>query len=182
MSNLPAPRYSIWQAMSVCLAIAQRAIEEVRALAREPGPEGRQGERGEKGRDGAGFDNLEQFEDGVYYGINFRSGDQVKELRWVKPTLADAYIRVWKEGTYRRGTVATWDGSLFITLSNTSTKPGVAGSDWVLAVKRGRDGNDAYDIARRAGFKGNEKEWLESLKGDPGKPGKSGKNWDGSIP
>jgi hypothetical protein len=52
MSNLPAPRYSLWQAVSTALALGSRAIEEVRALAREPGPPGEKGERGNPGRDG----------------------------------------------------------------------------------------------------------------------------------
>jgi len=34
----------------------------------------------------------------------------------------------------------------------------------------------AYDIAWRAGFKGTEKEWVKSLKGDKGDPGEKGKD------
>lgn len=37
-------------------------------------------------------------------------------------------------------------------------------------------GLSAYDIAVNNGFKGTEKEWLESLKGDSGADGKDGKN------
>lgn len=37
---MPAPRYSIWQSIAASLSLATRAIQEVRALAREPGPPG----------------------------------------------------------------------------------------------------------------------------------------------
>lgn len=159
MSNLPLPRYSLWQAVSAALAVGQRAIEEVRALAREPGP---QGERGERGVDGLGFDDLEKFEDELSYGINFRRGDQVKELRWVKPTLADFYEGVWQEGVeYKRGKFVTWGGSLFITHKDTNTKPGVEGSDWQLGCKRGRDGKDGKNGERG----------LQGLKGERGEQG-----------
>jgi len=60
-SPIPAPQYTLTEALSVCLAVSQRALVEVRALSRIPGPpgeigpEGRrglQGERGEKGERG----------------------------------------------------------------------------------------------------------------------------------
>lgn len=54
MSNLPAPRYSLWQAVSAALATALRALEEVRALSRQPGPPGERGEPGEMGQTGHG--------------------------------------------------------------------------------------------------------------------------------
>ncbi len=49
MSSLPKPQYTIWQAISASLAASLRALDEVRALSRLPGP---QGERGEAGPDG----------------------------------------------------------------------------------------------------------------------------------
>jgi integrin beta 3 len=58
---IPAPQYTWLEALSVCLAMCQRALAEVRALARLPGPPGEtglegkrglQGERGEKGERG----------------------------------------------------------------------------------------------------------------------------------
>ena len=57
-STIPSPQYTFAEAMSVCLAVSHRALAEVRALARVPGPAGEtgpegkrglQGERGEKG-------------------------------------------------------------------------------------------------------------------------------------
>jgi integrin beta 3 len=59
---IPAPTYSLIEGFGVCLAMCQRALAEVRALARLPGPPGdtgpegkpgQQGERGEKGEPGA---------------------------------------------------------------------------------------------------------------------------------
>jgi integrin beta 3 len=58
---IPAPTYSLIEGFGVCLAMCQRALAEVRALARMPGPPGdiglegkpgQQGERGEKGERG----------------------------------------------------------------------------------------------------------------------------------
>ena len=58
---IPAPQYTLTEALSVCLAMCQRALTEVRALSRVPGPagdvgpegkRGLQGERGERGERG----------------------------------------------------------------------------------------------------------------------------------
>lgn len=59
--TIPAPSYTLTEALSVCLAMCHRALTEVRALARVPGPAGEtgpegkrglQGERGERGEKG----------------------------------------------------------------------------------------------------------------------------------
>jgi integrin beta 3 len=55
---IPAPQYTLTEAMAVCIALAHRALAEVRALARMPGPrgelgpEGKRGARGEPGEKG----------------------------------------------------------------------------------------------------------------------------------
>jgi hypothetical protein len=58
---IPAPTYTLIEGFGVCLAMCQRALVEVRALARLPGPPGEtgpegkrglQGERGEQGKPG----------------------------------------------------------------------------------------------------------------------------------
>jgi integrin beta 3 len=60
-SMIPAPQYTWFEGLGVCLAMCHRALAEVRALARMPGPpgdtgpegkRGLQGERGEKGERG----------------------------------------------------------------------------------------------------------------------------------
>src|SRR5207344_3006210 len=49
---IPAPQYTMFEALGTCLALAQRALAEVRALARIPGPEGKRGLKGEPGEKG----------------------------------------------------------------------------------------------------------------------------------
>jgi len=60
-SMIPSPQYTFNEAIGVCLAMGQRALAEVRALSRMPGPPGEtgsegkrglQGEKGEKGEKG----------------------------------------------------------------------------------------------------------------------------------
>jgi Collagen triple helix repeat (20 copies) len=57
-SIIPTPQYTINETIGVCLAMGQRALAEVRALSRipgppgEPGPEGKRGLRGEIGEKG----------------------------------------------------------------------------------------------------------------------------------
>lgn len=47
--SVPAPQYTLTEAVSVCLAMCRRALDEVRAVARLPGPPGQEGKRGLKG-------------------------------------------------------------------------------------------------------------------------------------
>lgn len=49
---------------------------------------------------------------------------------------------------YTAGDAVTWGGSLWIAQTKTNAKPGEAGSDWRLAVKRGRDGKDGKNGER----------------------------------
>jgi hypothetical protein len=49
---IPAPQYTLNEAMGVCLAMCQRALTEVRALARLPGPPGESGPEGKRGQRG----------------------------------------------------------------------------------------------------------------------------------
>src|SRR5262252_10500121 len=50
--TIPAPHYTLNEAIGVCLALCQRALAEVRALARLPGPRGERGPTGETGLKG----------------------------------------------------------------------------------------------------------------------------------
>ncbi|MFD2210726.1 hypothetical protein ACFSMW_13530 [Virgibacillus halophilus] len=45
-----------------------------------------------------------------------------------------------------------------------------------VSIQGGADGKSAYDIAVQNGFKGTEKEWLESLKGQDGTNGTDGED------
>lgn len=71
-----------------------------------------------------------------------------------------------------------------VTFSETSQELKVGFSD--VKTIHGEDGKSAYEIALANGFKGSEKEWLESLKGEPGVPPIVGENgnwhtWDGET-
>jgi Collagen triple helix repeat (20 copies) len=62
--TIPAPQYTLNEAMSVCLAMCQRALTEVRALARIPGPPGQTGPEGKTGAPGARGERGEKGERG----------------------------------------------------------------------------------------------------------------------
>lgn len=52
------------------------------------------------------------------------------------------YLGIWDATrTYRPGNFCTHDGSVWHCNTETRARPG-DGADWVLAVKRGRDGRD----------------------------------------
>jgi len=51
------------------------------------------------------------------------------------------YRGVWGEGSYAKGDMVTWAGSLWHANEDTSDKPG--SGVWQLAAKKGRDGRDA---------------------------------------
>jgi hypothetical protein len=63
-STIPAPQYTLNEAIGVCLAICQRALTEVRALARIPGPPGQTGPEGKAGAPGARGERGEKGERG----------------------------------------------------------------------------------------------------------------------
>jgi integrin beta 3 len=61
---IPAPQYTLNEAIGVCLAMCQRALAEVRALARLPGPPGETGSEGKRGLPGERGDKGERGEPG----------------------------------------------------------------------------------------------------------------------
>lgn len=167
---IPSPQFTLWQCMATSLALSRRAIEEVRELARQPGPqgpegpigprgvqgppglEGKQGIQGEQGigrdgqpgRDGFTFDDFEPIDDEKEYGFRLKqNGAVLGERRWAKPVanVADIYKGIWKEGEFTRGQLVTQGGSLFLAQRDTSDKPETSDA-WKLIVKRGRDGRD----------------------------------------
>ncbi len=133
---IPKPSYTIWQAISAALALATRALNEVRALARMPGPTG---EKGEKGEPGLGFDDL------TYDGerrFTYKRFDD--ERVFVVPFMI--YRGLWsRDQAYERGDCITSDGGIWHAETNTIAgidRPGISKA-WKLAVKRGRDGKSA---------------------------------------
>ena len=156
-NGVPKPQYSIWQAISTAITLSMRAIEEIRALAREPGP---QGEKGEPGRDGFSLSDLNAHAEdgGRVVVLTFGAGTTRKEFRLTFDTAL--YRGVFKDGqTYERGDQVTWGGSLWHCNAETAEKPGDGSKNWTLAVKKGRDGRDGKD----------------GEKGERGPEGKSGR-------
>lgn len=132
MSKPLVPKYTIWEAINAALSIGQRALEEIRTLARTPGPAGK------PGRDGFGFDDMEMVETEKGVFLRFTKGEAVKEFRL--PIVTDR--GVYKEAIdYRKGDGVTYGGSFWIAQGDTHEKPD-SGKGWRLAVKKGRDGKD----------------------------------------
>lgn len=139
-TKLPAPLYTLWQAIITAHTVAQRALEEVRVLARLPGP---------PGEPGLGFDDFGVEHDGER-GFVFRlvRGDLVKEWAFTVPAVIDKGV-FKAETKYDRGDGVTYSGSFWIAQGETKGKPGELGSEgWRLAVKRGRDGKDGKNGER----------------------------------
>lgn len=96
---------------------------------------------GEPGLDGIGFDDLDVVDGPTAFTLRFARGDQVKEWTLAKPTIADCYRGVWREGGHKAGDLVTWGGSVWLAQRDTDVRP-EGNDDWRLIVKRGRDGND----------------------------------------
>jgi hypothetical protein len=113
------------------------------------GPPGRDGLPGQAGRDGAPGQNglgLEHFDiqwDGrKTITLQYGAGDRLERKSLVLPF--QQYMGTWTAGHYLAGDSVTWNGSTWITQRDTDKKPqGLDGNDdWILAVKRGRDGKN----------------------------------------
>lgn len=129
---------------------AQGVLE--RAVANIPKPK--------DGEDGFGLDDLVIEDDGDgTLTLRFIRGDLVREKAIRYPRGDRGVFR--DGGSYRKGDGVTFNGSWWIAQNDEPQgKPG-ASEDWRLAVKAGREGANAYQIALRNGFKGSEKEWVE---------------------
>jgi hypothetical protein len=170
---IPAPQYTLNEAIGVSLALGHRALEEARALARTPGPKGDRGEpgkagppgergiKGETGRNAADLALLQQYIDErverTIKAASFTTADNGRTLRWAigdtvheikTAVILDA--GVWKEGAaYVAGDAVSHGGSLFIAQAETSARPSKS-DEWRLAVKRGNDGRDARTEEKRS--------------------------------
>jgi len=125
-------------------------------LALWPKPEN--GKDGKDGVDGFSLSDFELIFDGERtLTAAFVSGELRKEFKFVLSN--PLYQGTWREGEYQRGECVNYDGSGWIALANTQTKPGTPNSDWQLFVKRGRDGKS-----------------ITGPPGPPGTPGRDGKD------
>jgi Collagen triple helix repeat (20 copies) len=73
--TIPAPQYTMTEAIGVCLAMCQRALTEVRALSRMPGPPGETGPEGKRGAKGDAGEKGERGESGKQGAIGPAGSD-----------------------------------------------------------------------------------------------------------
>jgi hypothetical protein len=108
-----------------------------------PGPQGEKGERGAdglQGRDGTNGKDGEPGEDGAASKEEIEAIVEKRASEIQVRTFADTYQGVYEpDKLYARGLLATWGGSLWLSLSETRAKPGENG-EWRLVVKKGADG------------------------------------------
>jgi len=127
----PRAEYSLLDGISTCLAVAQRALVEVRALARIPGPEGKRGpagERGEAGKTGPAGPAGRA-------GIDGKDGDPGPQG---KPG-ALPVARAWAPGIHYAGAVVAYAGGTFQATRDTGQAPDHDASDWTCLARPGRD-------------------------------------------
>lgn len=158
---MTTPQPTLIEAMSVCLAMCQRCMAEVRALARAPGPVGPPGPAGPPGRNAA---DVELFKDYIDQAVAARlktstvnSSDGGRTLHVTLAGVTHAIKTavpidrgVWREGTYQRGDTVSHGGSMWIAQQDTDTRPDTVDSHWRLSAKRGRDGKDGKPGERGA--------------------------------
>ena len=127
---------SIW-----ALDFERRAMDVLqKAVDKIPVPEN--GKDGQDGKDGLGFKNLSVVQlEGKRLKIVFESEDRKKEFVIKMPIVVDA--GVYKNGMdYAKGDGVTYGGSFWIAqVDHPNQSPG-KGTEWRLAVKRGKDAKE----------------------------------------
>lgn len=101
---------------------------------------------GRDGADGMGFDDM----DAVYDGergvvLRFTRGERKKEFSLHLPVIIDRGY--WREGfRAKQGDAVTLEGTLWIALRDTSSKPSLENKDdWRIGARKGRDGRNGRD-------------------------------------
>lgn len=123
------------------------------------GPKGEKGEKGDKGDTGRSL---------VIKGRYFSRASLPPEVE-----IGDLYqVREYRDGRWGEYLYG-WDGLTWVDYGALTQGPQGPQGPRGLAGEDGEDGADAYTIARRRGFDGNEYEWLESLQGPQGEIGAS---------
>lgn len=138
------PKYSIFEAIGTALSLSMKALEEIRNLARLPGP---------RGPDGLGFDDMTMEHDGERgFKFVFARGSEKKEFAFTVPMMI--YRGIYQEGrVYAKGDVTTWGGSMWHSdADNVTERPSdTAKTAWKLVVKRGRDGKEVVSLPPKSG-------------------------------
>jgi len=130
---IPVPSYTLFEGLGTCLAMARRALEEARALARLPGPEGKCGPKGEAGEKG------ERGEKGLTgpQGLAGAPGEPgLPGPRGERGALP--VVREWAPDTvHYKGNVVAHAGGTWQAGCDTGQAPGHA--DWVCLAYPGRN-------------------------------------------
>jgi integrin beta 3 len=117
--TIPTPQYTFTEAMSICLAMCQRALTEVRALARMPGPSGEIGPEGKRGLRGEVGEKGERGEPGKQgiagaAGIDGKNGERGPKGETGRNasdlTFLQEYIIEQVDRTFKTAKVSTSDG------------------------------------------------------------------------
>jgi hypothetical protein len=122
--------FSSWE-----LAFDRRAQERFeRAIERMPKPK--------DGKDGFGLDDLSLEHDGSgNVTFRFKRGEFERTFNLRFPVFQ--YEGIFESGrSYRQGNGVTFGGSIWIALTDDATEKPGTGTQWQLAVKKGRDGRD----------------------------------------
>lgn len=113
-----------------------RAAPEPKVIEGPPGKDGTNGIDGKDGKDGADGRPGERGADGIATREELQAEIEKLVAEINVRTFADIYKGVYKAGDiYTRGVLATWGGSLWLSLNETKAKPGET-PDWRLIVKK----------------------------------------------
>jgi hypothetical protein len=138
---IPAPQYTLTEALSVCLAMCHRALVEVRSLARIPGPVGDAGPEGKRGLQGDRGDKGDRGEPGKAGPTGPAGQDGVDGV----PGASGTNGRQWRHRrshdpaqAYAEGDVVAHDGGSWLALCDA---PGaLPGDGWAQLTTRGQRG------------------------------------------
>lgn len=122
---------------------------EVKHLGIVVGKDGLDGTDGKDGADGIGLESfdIEYLDETHEVRIKASCAGRVKELRY--PAGGIHGKGYWRDGTKAKaGEAWTLDGSLWIAKTETSGRPSPQSEDWILAARRGRDGESSVKSVR----------------------------------
>lgn len=102
---------------------------------------GKNGDPGKDGADGFGFDDLNAEYDGQRgLTLTFVKGERTKEFKFHLPI--NQHKGYWREGTKALvGDGYTSEGTTWVCVKDTDTKPDTKNECWVIGARRGRDGD-----------------------------------------
>lgn len=151
------------------------------------GLQGLQGEKGEQGLAGKDGKNVElqktethiqwRYTDGVWANLVALAdlkGDKGEQGDGADISLDDYYTKLEVETKIKE---ALEEANLDSKLTDYATKVYVQeelAKVQSIPGKDGKDGESAYEVAKRLGYQGSEQEWIASLKGEKGEAGEQG--------